>query len=297
MKILITGSTGFLGCKIQYGLKGHDIETLSRSNSNYNFDLASHVPIFDGQFDLVIHAAGKAHSRPKTEIEKQEFYYINVEGTKNLLDGLSKSGVPKYFVFISSVSVYGHEIGCEIDESTLLVASDPYGLSKIKAEKIVLHWCKKNNVICTVLRLPLLVGPNPPGNLKSMINAIRMGFYFNIAGGSARKSMVLVSDVSNYIIRASVVGGIFNLTDGYHPNFKELSNCIADQLGKKYVPNIPMFFAKILAFWGDITGPKFPINSDNLKKITSTLTFDDSKARKAFNWDPTPVLKGFKINE
>lgn len=297
MKILITGSTGFLGCKIQYGLKGHDIKTLSRSNSTYNFDLASHIPIFDGQFDLVIHAAGKAHSKPKTDIEKQEFYYINVEGTKNLLDGLSKSGVPKYFVFISSVSVYGHEFGSEIDECTSLGASDPYGLTKIEAEKIVLDWCKKNNVICTVLRLPLLVGLNPSGNLKSMINAIRMGFYFNIAGGSARKSMVLVSDVSNYIIRAAVVGGIFNLTDGYHPNFNELSSCIAGQLGKKYVPNMSMFFAKILAFWGDITGPKFPINSDNLKKITSTLTFDDSKARKAFNWDPTPVLKGFKINE
>lgn len=297
MKILITGSTGFLGCKIQYGLKGHDIETLSRSNSTYNFDLASNAPIFDGQFDLVIHAAGKAHSKPKTEIEKQEFYYINVEGTKNLLDGLSKSGVPKYFVFISSVSVYGHEFGCEIDESTLLGASDPYGLSKIEAENIILNWCKKNNVICTLLRLPLLVGLNPPGNLKSMINAISMGFYFNIAGGSARKSMVLVSDVSNYIIRASLVGGIFNLTDGYHPNFNELSSCIAEQLGKKYVPNMPLFFAKVFATLGDFLGSKFPINSNKLNKITSNLTFDDSKARLVFGWNPTPVLKGFKINE
>jgi hypothetical protein len=30
-------------------------------------------------------------------------------------------------------------------------------------------------------------------------------------------------------------------------------------------------------------------------KITSTLTFDDSKARNAFGWKPTPVLEGFKI--
>lgn len=297
MKILITGSNGFLGSKLQCDLKGHDIKSLSRSNSTYNFDISSHIPIFDVQFDLVIHAAGKAHSIPKNDIENQEFYYSNVEGTKNLLDGLSKSGVPKYFVFVSSVSVYGHEFGIEIDESRSLGASDPYGLSKIEAEQIILGWCDKNNVICTILRLPLLLGSNPPGNLKSMINAIRKGFYFNIAGGVAKKSMVLVSDVSKHILRAAEVGGVYNLTDGCHPNFNQLSRCIAGQLGKKNVPNMAMFFAKFLAFLGDIIGPKFPLNSDKLKKITATLTFNDSKARKAFNWDPTPVLIGFKINE
>ena len=297
MEILITGSNGFLGSKIKYELKGHDIKTLSRSNSTYNFDLASNVPMFDSQFDLVIHAAGKAHSIPKSDIEKQEFYFINVKGTKNLLDGLSKSGVPKYFVFISSVSVYGNEIGYEIDESYTLRALDPYGLSKIEAEQNVVDWCEKNNVICTVLRLPLVVGTNPPGNLKSMINAIKHNFYFNITGGNARKSMVLASDVSKYIIKAAEIGGIFNLTDGCHPNFKELSNLISLQFGKKFVPNMPLIVAKLLAFIGDIIGPQFPINSIKLMKITSTLTFNDSNARKAFNWDPTPVLKGFKINE
>jgi len=297
MKILITGSTGFLGSKILNELKGHDIKSLSRSRSTYNFDLTSHVPIFESRFDLVIHAAGKAHSLPKNEIEKQEFYKINVEGTKNLLNGLSKSGEPKYFVFISSVSVYGHDFGYEIGENKSLEAIDPYGLSKIQAEQIVLEWCKKNKVICTILRLPLLVGPNPPGNLRAMINAIRRGFYFNVAGGSARKSMVLTTDISNFIIPAAEVGGIYNLTDGYHPNFNELSHLISKQLDRGFVPSIPLFVAKLLAFIGDKMGPVFPINSYKLKKITSTLTFDDSKARKAFGWNPTPVLKGFKINE
>ncbi len=297
MKILITGSTGFLGSKIQNELKGHDIKSLSRSRSTYNFDLASHVPIFERRFDLVIHAAGKAHSMPKNDIEKQEIFNINVEGTKNLLEGLSKSSEPKYFVFISSVSVYGDEFGYEINESKSLGASDTYGLSKIEAEQMVLAWCDKNNVICTVLRLPLLVGINPPGNLKSMINAIKKRFYFNVSGGSARKSMVLASDISKFILAAAEVGGIYNLTDGYHPNFNELSHLISKQLGRRFVPNIPLFVAKFLAFIGDKLGPEFPINSNKLNKITSSLTFDDSKARKAFGWNPTPVLKGFKINE
>ena len=49
--------------------------------------------------------------------------------------------------------------------------------------------------------------------------------------------------------------------------------------------------------FGDIAGKYAPLNSDKLNKITSTLTFDDSKARAAFGWNPTPVLEGFKINE
>ena len=87
----------------------------------------------------------------------------------------------------------------------------------------------------------------------------------------ARKSMVLASDVVKFILKAAEVGGTYNLTDGYHPNFNELSNCIALQMGKKFVPNMPLFFAKILAFIGDVVGQKFPINVNKLNKITSRL--------------------------
>jgi nucleoside-diphosphate-sugar epimerase len=109
--------------------------------------------------------------------------------------------------------------------------------------------------------------------------------------------MVLASDVAKFILKAAEVGGTYNLTDGYHPNFNELSNCIALQMGKKFVPNMPLFVAKFLATIGDILGSKFPINSDKLNKITSTLTFDDTKARLAFGWKPSPVLKGFNMYE
>ena len=135
-----------------------------------------------------------------------------------------------------------------------------------------------------------------PGNLSSMIHGIKKGYYFNVAGGNAKKSMVLASDIAKFILKAAEVGGTYNLTDGYHPNFNELSYLISKQLGKKFVSNVPLFVAKIFATLGDILGSKFPFNSNKLNKITSTLTFDDSKAREAFGWNPTPVLKGFKIN-
>lgn len=297
MKILLTGSNGFLGKILKTQLSiDNELSTLAKSNSDYNVDLLFDFE-FEDNFDLVIHAAGKAHSVPKTTQEGNLFYDINVQGTINLLDRLIKVGAPKQFVFISSVSVYGLNGGNLINEYMPLLAQDPYGLSKIEAEKIVKDWCKKHNVIYTIFRLPLVAGPNPPGNLGAMILGIKKGYYFNIAGGEAKKSMVLASDIANSIINAAKVGGTYNLTDGYHPNFNELSKNISSQLRKAYILNMPYFVAKMLANVGDIIGHKFPINTNKLFKITSSLTFDDSKARKAFGWNPTPILKGFKIKE
>jgi nucleoside-diphosphate-sugar epimerase len=181
-------------------------------------------------------------------------------------------------------------MGVQIDEKHPLLAIDPYGLSKIQAEHLVLDWCQKNNVLCTILRLPLLVGENPPGNLGVMLNGIKKGYYFNIAGGLARKSMVLAEDVANVLIKASEIGGIYNLTDGYHPSFYELSNAIAKNNGKKRIFNMHFLIAKSIALIGDFVSTKFPLNSSKLNKITTDLTFDDSKARHILGWNPEKVL-------
>lgn len=298
MKILLTGGNGYLGSYIRQLLsKNNEIFTLSRSCSDYHCNLALETPKFNDQFDLIIHSAGKAHSIPVNEIENAQFFSINVGGTINLLDGLTLAGLPKHFVFISSVSVYGLTSGENIDEESPLLAEDPYGKSKIEAEVVVKKWCEEHNVVCTILRLPLVVGENPPGNLGSMIQGIKKGYYFNIAGGNAKKSMVLASDIAKFILNAAVVGGTYNLTDGMHPTFNELSKSLAQNLDKSFVLNMPLFIANLLAKIGDILGTTFPINSNKLSKITSTLTFDDSKARMAFAWKPTPVLEGFKKYE
>jgi dTDP-4-dehydrorhamnose reductase len=82
MKILLTGSNGFLGKIILDANKFHDIKTLSRHNSNFNVDLANQIPIFNENFDLVIHSAGKAHSIPRINEE-------NIHGHSGLFDQLN----------------------------------------------------------------------------------------------------------------------------------------------------------------------------------------------------------------
>lgn len=269
---------------------------LSRKNSDYNYDLELEIPILDKKFDLVIHCAGKAHSIPNNKFEETSFFKANIDGLVNLLKSLSDSHYLKHFVFISSVSVYGLIEGLSIDEMQPLLSTEPYGKSKIEGEKIIIQWCNENKVICTILRLPLVVGENPPGNLGSMIRGIKKGYYFNISGGHAQKSMVLASDIASAILNAANVGGIFNLTDGIHPSFNELSTLISLKFGKSKVLNLSYKFARIIALLGDIIGNSFPLDSKKLLKMNSTLIFDDSKARKAFGWNPTPVLKAFKLN-
>ncbi len=295
MKILITGANGFLGRSIvKKSFDNHILKCLSRTAGDYKVTLENQIPNFNETFDLVIHAAGKAHSVPKTEVEKVQFYDINVVGTQNLLKGLEASGVPKQFVFISSVSVYGQEHGFNITEDCPLVAKDPYGFSKIVAEGMVQEWCTQHHVICTILRLPLLVGENPPGNLGAMIKAIEKGYYFNIGGGKARKSMVLAEDVAAFIPKIASIGGIYNVTDGYHPSFFELSFVIAKQLGKSIPMNMHFIVAKIIVIIVDFMGSKAPINSPKLRKIAADLTFDDSRARSD-GWRPREVLNWFSI--
>ena len=295
-KIFLSGSTGFLGNIIINNLKHkYKISELLNPETLQNLRLEHEVPVFREVYDLVIHCAGKAHSIPKNEIERNKFFEVNVIGTENLLKGLALIGVPKQFVFISSVAVYGKENGVNITENEKLNAKDPYGLSKIQAEKLIIDWCQKNNVICTILRLPLLVGKNPPGNLGNMIKAIQRGFYFNVGGGKAKKSMVLAEDVANILLKASEIGGVYNLTDCSHPSFYELSNVIAIKNGKSKPFNIPYVIAKSISFFGDVLGSRFPLNSNKLKKITSDLTFDDSRAREVLDWQPRKVIDWFNI--
>jgi nucleoside-diphosphate-sugar epimerase len=292
MKILITGSSGFLGGIIEkrYRDAGHEVFTLSRdSGASFRCDLAQNIPVFDQQFDLVVHAAGKAHVVPKTEEERNDFFRINKTGTQHLLEGLSEKP-PAKLAFISTVAVYGVEAGENISESLPLNASDPYGLSKIAAEQDVQRWCTDRKVNYLILRLPLIIGRHARGNLGAMIKGIERGIYFNIGTGATKRSMVLATDVAGIIIVGNK-SGIYNLTDGYHPSYKELSELIAKQMGRRKPMSISYWIAKCLA----ILGNSFPINSNKLSKITETLTFDDSKARNELGWKPNNILNEYKL--
>jgi GlcNAc-P-P-Und epimerase len=308
MKYLVTGGTGFLGRYIVDFLQsaGNEVFITTRNPIEPNHikaDFEKGILEFPAgnnvTFDYVIHAAGKAHIVPKTDPDRQAFFNVNVAGTKLLLDKLGQlASLPKGFVFISSVSVYGRDSGTDITENEPLNATDPYGKSKIETEKLILDWGSKNNVTIGIARLPLIAGKNPPGNLGKMINGIKGGKYFRIGAGSARKSMVWAGDIAAIMPKLAQTGGIYNFTDGYHPAFAELEDAITAALGLQKVKRFPLFFAKIAAGVGSIleklTGKKMPVNNLILSKIINPLTFSDVKAGKELNWNPTRLTDHIK---
>ena len=177
-KLLFTGASGFLGYNIRPILeKSYDIHTIGLTDDDdIKINMAKEVPPINTHYDVVLHAAGKAHTVPKTEAEKQVFYDVNYQGTVNLCQALEKAGIPKALVFISTVAVYGCEYGDMITEEHPLEGASPYAESKIMAEKYLIDWCSKNGVVLGILRPSLLAGKNAPGNLGSMVEGIKKGF-------------------------------------------------------------------------------------------------------------------------
>lgn len=296
-KLLFTGASGFLGSQLKPLLQiVFKVKTMGLlDEDNYKVNLATTIPTIQEKFDVVLHAAGKAHMVPKTESEKKAFFDVNFQGTVNLCKALENSGVPKAFIFISSVAVYGLEFGENITEEHPLNGDTPYALSKIQAEEYLTDWCARNNVTLGIIRPSLIAGPNPPGNLGDMIRGIKTGKYLSIAGGKARKSVLMVEDIDRLILPLMEKGGVYNVCDDSQPTFRELEILISKQLGLKTPITIPLWLAKLMALVGDLIGKKAPINSLKLKKITESLTFSNEKAKRELNWQPLNVLENFMI--
>lgn len=296
--LLFTGASGFLGSNVLPLLKdNYEVATLALDeNATYNINLVTDDIKLNKKYDIVLHAAGKAHVVPRSPEEEKLFYDINLEGTKKVCKALENVGAPKSFVFISTVAVYGCDIGDMITEEHPLEGTSPYAKSKLLAEQFLQEWCKKNNVILTILRPSLIAGKNPPGNLGAMIKGISTGKYLSIAGGVSRKSVLMACDIAKVIPLCEEKGGIYNICDNSYPSFHDLEVLISKQLGKKLPLNIPYWVANCLAHIGNLMGKKAPINSKRLEKIVKSLTFSNEKIRKELGFIPTDVLSNFVIN-
>lgn len=296
-KLLFTGGTGFLGRNIKPILdKTYEVTTIGIMDADMlKANFVTDVPELPERYDVVLHAAGKAHIYPKTEAERKSFYDVNLTGTIHLCDALEKVGTPKSFIFISTCGVYGIDNGNYVTEDTPLLGEEPYQKSKIQAEEYLQKWCKEHEVVLTILRPSLMVGSGAPGNLGAMLRGIQKGFYLNIAGGKARKSLLMVDDIANLLELAKDKGGIYNVCDDYNPSFGELSKVMAKQLGKRAPISVPYWMAWCLAKIGDVVGDKWPINSQRLAKIVTDDTISNAKAKRELGWQPMDVLTNYKI--
>lgn len=75
MKLLFTGASGFLGNSIHPLLRNmYNVITVGlTSQDDYVINIAENIPELHEHYDIVLHAAGKAHSIPNTELENSYF--------------------------------------------------------------------------------------------------------------------------------------------------------------------------------------------------------------------------------
>jgi nucleoside-diphosphate-sugar epimerase len=293
MKVLVTGATGFLGGIIKNHFSAGTALGLARSGADMNCDLSKALPEWQTPFDYVIHAAGKAHSLPTNAQEEQVFFDVNLKGTRNLTKALEKQP-PKGLVFISTVAVYGETPAPNTNEKASENPATPYAQSKLEAEHFLNTWATQNHVPLLILRLPLITGPRPPGNLGKMIKGLKTGKYVRIDKGRACRSMVSAYDVAQFIQKNLGKSGLYNLTDQRDPSFAETEDYIRQLLSKRRPINIPLGLATRLGQIGDAMGIS-SLNSGLIKKMSTSITFSSQKASQELGWQPNNAIKAIGL--
>ena len=162
-RIIITGGLGYIGSHIlvelgsQYDIKIIDnlsnsaISTLEQilkiTSINYNLqviDVLDTNRLIDSFIEfkptLVLHLAGKK-SVPESINFPLEYYENNVQGTISVLKAMDASDCKK-IIFSSSATVYGNPEYLPIDERHPTQPLNPYGESKLMAEKVIQSWCE-----------------------------------------------------------------------------------------------------------------------------------------------------------
>ena len=306
MRVLVTGANGFIGQHIVRCIEkqGDKINVLVRNSNSFN--ISDKVNIFEGdifdneklrkavnEVDAVFHLVAKTHDFSNIDNAK-DYFKINVEGTRNLLDACVKSNI-KHFIYFSSVKAMVEECKHTLDETYDCTPTTLYGKTKLMAERLVIEYGNKHGFKTTILRLPLVYGPGNKGNIYKMIEAIDNGRFVMMGNGSNKRSMVYVGNVADagiaIIDRKVADTKVYVITDGVDYTVKDLYKLIAKGLSKKPLPfYVPMGIAKMLAIAGDIasriTGKSLPFNSDVLNKLTSSLAFSSQKIQNEIGFRP-----------
>lgn len=177
-RILITGTSGFIGCFLAKHFLRSDCKVLGLSRhenidlKHPNFEWTQSDLITESteltDVDICIHAAAQS---PAPGATTYDFVNHNLVATQNLLQALEKSGCRK-IIFLSAVSVYGDVNVPEVNEQTSVINPDSYGLSKLLAERMLQE--QKSIPVC-VLRLPGVLGKeaNAPWLVRQIRKAIR----------------------------------------------------------------------------------------------------------------------------
>ena len=246
MNLIVTGGAGFIGSHLtEYLVKKHQnvtvldnlengkLQNLRNVKKDIEF-LKVDILDYDSLRKVVKNVDGVFHHAALTSVSdsfiKQEKYYnVNVSGTENILKLAKEFGFK--VVFASSASIYGDQKQIPIKENAKKNPSNPYGLTKLKAEELCIKYAKKGVSVIT-LRYFNVYGLRQNDSYAGVISKFLRNISKNkppvINGdGTQARDFVFVGDISraNYLSMKSHTKHAFvNIGSGKTTSIKQLAD-------------------------------------------------------------------------
>ncbi|MBF0358696.1 MAG: UDP-glucose 4-epimerase GalE [Magnetococcales bacterium] len=269
--ILVTGGAGYIGshtCKAlaEAGYKPVVLDNFSNSNSwAVRWGPLEEGDIGDKGFldgvmqrhqpKAVIHFAGLIEVGESVK-HPARYYQNNVSGTISLLSAMERHGVDK-IIFSSSAAVYGTpELPAPLDEECSKSPVNPYGQTKLMAEKIIADFGESYGLGYVLLRYFNAAGADPAGELGeshdpeshliprlleaahgSGAGATINGDDYDTPDGSCVRDYIHVSDLAAAHVLAlgklenGLKNGIYNLGYGRGYSVKEVLQAVCRVTG------------------------------------------------------------------
>jgi nucleoside-diphosphate-sugar epimerase len=213
-----------------------------------------------------------------------EFRKVNTQGTVALAAEAAAQGVRR-FVFLSSIKVNG-----ERTTGTPYTASDPpdpqddYGLSKFEAE-VGLHAVHETaGIEVTVVRTPLVYGPNVGGNFLRILGLAGSRMPLPLAAVRNRRTMVAVWNLVDLLMQAATLpeaaGALVLAGDSASPSTADLVRAMRIASGMK-----PRLFAvpvSLMTLAGRLTG-----RGDVVSRLVDSLEVEAGSSSNEWRWSPS----------
>jgi len=300
-KILITGGAGYIGSHVAETLiknkkKVFIVDNLStgfrklinKDAKFYQTDISNlkniKKIITNNKVDSIVHLAA-ALSVGEGEKNPKKYYKINVEGTKKLLNALINTGV-KNFIFSSTCAVY-KDGSSKVSENTKLKPTSVYGKTKLKGEKIISSFCKKNRINYGILRFFNVAGASPSGKIGQLNKGDQL--FKNLSSEVMKKNPTFKIYGSNYKTKdGTCIRDYIHVSDIANIHYKvleKINKCTKSiTLNCGYARGISVYdaineFKKYAKKYKIVDLPK---RSGDMVKITAS----NHKLKKFIYWKP-----------
>jgi nucleoside-diphosphate-sugar epimerase len=310
--VLVTGGTGFIGRNLVQRLIAEDchVRVLSRHGVCHD-EWPAGVELVQGDIqdatavksasvgiDTIFHLAARTPEPSDLRDDDAIYRAINVEGTRNVVEGALAGGA-RSIIFFSSVQAMGEGTTACLDETAPTRPATAYGRSKLEAEMMVRAATDSTQVRGVSLRLPLVYGPGNKGNMYRMIAAIDHGVFPPVREVSNCRSLVHVSNVVDAAMlaaKAMHTSPCYIVTDARPYSTRKLYELICVGLGKR-VPrwHVPLGILQLLGWMGDvltrIAHRRLPVDSHAINKLTQSAWYSCDKITRELGYRPSITVE------